>query len=131
MKASEIFEGENSSLKKAFDEAITPERSVEKMKEFYSTDSIPEEMKQALAFMRQWLNEDRKATPMVTARDLWHWLERDYNKAIEAERQKREEVVEALETIEKMCDGNNPAHEEIWHTAHSTLQTLTHPNNPN
>lgn len=54
---------------------------VDKMKEFYSTDAIPEEMKQALAFMRQWLNEDRKATPMVTARDLWHWLERDYNKA--------------------------------------------------
>jgi phosphoenolpyruvate carboxylase len=82
----------------------TPEKSIdEKTKEFYSTESIPEEMKQALAFMRQWLNEDRKATPMVTARDLWHWLERDYNKVIEAERQKREDVLKSISCAE--CDG--------------------------
>lgn len=61
---------------------MTPDKRVEATKEFYSTEGIPEEMKQALSFMRQWLNEDRKATPMVTARDLWHWLEKDYNKAL-------------------------------------------------
>ena len=54
----------------------------------------------------------------------------DFKQAIQTERQKREEVVEALEAISKMCDGNNPAHEEIWHTAYGALQVLTQPNNP-
>lgn len=71
------------------------------MKEFYSTESIPEEMKQALSFLRQWLNEDRKATPMVTARDLWQWLEKDYKKTKDAEREKAvEEVLEGKYVID-------------------------------
>lgn len=49
-------------------------REVEDIKAFYSTEGIPEETKQAISFMRQWLNEDRKATPLVTAKDLWHWI---------------------------------------------------------
>jgi len=31
-------------------------------------------MRQPIAFLRQWLNEDRKATPMVTNEEIWHWL---------------------------------------------------------
>lgn len=80
---------------------VPKEKSVEEsIKDFYSTESIPEEMKQAIAFMRQWLNEDRKATPMVTARDLWHWLEKSlttYRQDIIAKRD--EEIVESVKFI--------------------------------
>lgn len=70
------------------------------IEEFYSTECIPEEMKQALSFMRQWLNEDRKATPMVTARDLWHWLEKDYTHFQEQHEAKQRELLEEIEKRE-------------------------------
>ena len=73
-------------------------KDIKETKEFYSTEGIPEHLKQPLSFMRQWLNEDRKATPMVTARDLWHWLEKAYTHHYQAE------VQRALETEKKRCD---------------------------
>ena len=32
-----------------------------------------------IGFLRQWLNEDRKCTPMVTNEDIKRWLTRDFN----------------------------------------------------
>lgn len=75
------------------------------MKEFYSTDGIPEEMKQALSFMRQWLNEDRKATPMVTARDLWHWLEKTHHQ--ELQKARIEVLNDVLHNIHHCADDLN------------------------
>lgn len=75
---------------------MTHNTSDEEIVEFFSTEGIPEEMKLALSFMRQWLNEDRKATPMVTARDLWHWLDKDYTTFRQSEAKKREELLEQV-----------------------------------
>jgi hypothetical protein len=50
----------------------------DKLKELYDTKGIPNGMKQAVSFLRQWLNEDRKCEPMVTTKELWHWLEEAY-----------------------------------------------------
>lgn len=86
-------------------------REVDGLKEFYSTDGIPEEMKQAISFMRQWLNEDRKATPMVTARDLWHWI----GPTIHHQLQKaREETTEEIIADYMEALGTVQLPEEVW-----------------
>ena len=38
---------------------------------------IPEQYKQPISFLRQWLNEDRitETNRMVSDENLWHWLE--------------------------------------------------------
>jgi hypothetical protein len=40
----------------------------------YSTDGIPDDMKQPISFLRQWLNEDRNCKPLVTNQEIWYWL---------------------------------------------------------
>ena len=52
----------------------------ESFKELYSTEGIPEELKQPLSDLRQWLNEDRKCDPMVTTQELYIWLKPVDNK---------------------------------------------------
>lgn len=37
-------------------------------------DGVPSEMVQRINNLRQWLNEDRKCTPMVTNADILYWL---------------------------------------------------------
>ena len=122
---------------------MTPEKRVEKTKKFYSTEGIPEEMKQALSFMRQWLNEDRKATPMVTARDLWHWLEKDYNNAliqyhqdlmsevVEAERDRIFSCIEGLKTAKPYRSWLTTEYTNYKNILDMVQEELTQPNNPN
>lgn len=52
-------------------------------------EDVPEHMKQPISFLRQWLNEDRKCTPMVTNTEIWSWLKIDcstykWNERVEA-----------------------------------------------
>ena len=75
-KASEIFEGENSSLKKTFDEAVkerTIDEIVEELRRKYESDSM------------QW-EECVLEIPLTVI-----------TQTLQAERQRREEVVEATE----------------------------------
>lgn len=74
------------------------EGTEKKLQKHYSTEGIPPELIQSITFLRQWLNEDRKCTPMVTARDIWHWLDRDFTRAIQtAKMQERERTLQTLE----------------------------------
>jgi len=49
------------------------------MGEIYDTTGIPEEFKKSIGFLRQWLNEDRHCTPMVTSKEIWVWFEEDFS----------------------------------------------------
>lgn len=51
-------------------------------------------------------------------------LYEDLAKKIEASKAENEKMKEALENIEKSCDGNNPEHELFWQVSYNTLQQL-------
>jgi len=51
----------------------------EHLEKLYSTTDIPSKFKKSIGFLRQWLNEDRHCNPLVTSKELWSWLEEDFN----------------------------------------------------
>ena len=89
MKASEIFEGENSSLRKTFDEAVAnPERTVEEIRNKHL---------EGVVLMRRLF-----PTPNKNQKDLFDSFEKlinqisdEFEQPLQAERQKRDEMVEA------------------------------------
>ena len=87
-------------------------------------DKSVEEIAKSLGGKIEYIVSNRDEYP-----DTEQELEKVITQTLQNERQKREEVVEALEAISRMCDGNNPHHEAIWHTAYGVLEALTQPNN--
>lgn len=87
MKASEIFEGENSSLRKTFDEAVAnPERTVEEMED--TDDFITDEITTCMEGYRT----------SVDGIEATYYIDRlteVINQTLQDERQRRDEMVEA------------------------------------
>jgi hypothetical protein len=91
MKISESLEGENSSLRKTFDEAVREELIQEiadcfsgagihyhagKLRTILSRTISKADLIQRVSFLRQWLNEDRITDPkrMVTNEEILKFI---------------------------------------------------------
>ena len=62
-KPSEVFEGENSSLRRTYEEAV--EKEGNERRKFYQMgyDEREHDVKSNIGMLRQWLNEDRIDDP--------------------------------------------------------------------
>ncbi len=137
MKASEIFEGENSSLRKTFDEAVAnPERTVEEMED--TDDFITDEITTCMEGYRT----------SVDGIEATYYIDRlteVINQTLQDERQRRDEMVEAeRERIEQEIIKRARYTENPIETAEGSIdgsfytiykghleEALTQTNNPN